>query len=143
MGGTVAACGDNRVGQCNIPALDAGLTYTQFAAGDFHSLLLKSDGTVVTCGDNCDGQCNIPGLDEGLTYTQVAAGNSHSLLLESDGTVATCGYNCVGQCNVPALADGVTFAQNGGSCRGRVIMQACYEGGVIYFLWLSGEKAWE
>ena len=70
----MAVRGDISNGQCDIPMLDEGLTYTQVAAGVLHSLLLRSDGTVVACGSNSKGQCNIPALDEGITYTQVAAG---------------------------------------------------------------------
>ena len=31
----------------------------QVSAGDYHSVLLRSDGMVVTCGDNSFGQCDI------------------------------------------------------------------------------------
>ncbi|HMX29772.1 MAG TPA: RCC1 domain-containing protein, partial [Blastocatellia bacterium] len=55
------------------------------AAGDFHSLALKSDGTVVAWGNNVSGQTTIPG---GLSnVTAIAAGDFHSLALKSDGTV--------------------------------------------------------
>merc|ERR1712232_187743 len=109
--GTVVACGDNTYGQCNIPVLDEGLTYSQVAAGRRHSLLLTSDGTVAACGENNQGQCNILVLDEGLTYSQVAASGDYSLLLKSDGTVAACGKNTDGQCNIPVLDEGLTYSQ--------------------------------
>ena len=72
--GTVAGCGCNEFGQCDIPALIAGiLAYTKVAAGRDHSLLLRSDGTAEACGGNQFGQCDIPALDAGLTYTKVVA----------------------------------------------------------------------
>ena len=66
--GTAVACGLNRHGRCDLPALGAGLTYTQAAAGGDHTVLLRSDGTAVACGDNWDGQSDLPALDAGLTY---------------------------------------------------------------------------
>merc|ERR1712079_788733 len=68
--GTAVACGDHYVGRCDIPALEAGLTYTQVAAGAVHTVLLTSKGTAVACGNNVSGQCDIPVLDSGLMYVQ-------------------------------------------------------------------------
>ncbi|CAK0901333.1 unnamed protein product [Prorocentrum cordatum] len=68
--GTAAACGLNFAGQCDVPALPAGLTYTQVAAGGGHTVLLRSDGTAAACGLNGDGQCDLPALPAGLTYTE-------------------------------------------------------------------------
>ena len=78
--GTAVACGENRFEQCNLPALDEGLTYTQVAAGGFHTVLLRSDGTAVACGRNDDEQCSLPALDEGLTYTR---SQTHSIVLQA------------------------------------------------------------
>ena len=67
--GTAVACGYNEWGQCNIPPLDEGMSYshtpsyTEFSAGGIHTVLLRSDGTAVACGDNRHGQCNIPSLE--------------------------------------------------------------------------------
>jgi len=58
--GTAVAVGGNDYGQCNIPALDAAVTYTHAAAGWHHTVLLKSDSTAVAVGHNLYGQCNIP-----------------------------------------------------------------------------------
>ncbi|CAK0817988.1 unnamed protein product [Prorocentrum cordatum] len=66
--GIAAACGWNLAGQCDLPALPAGLTYTQVAAGGCHAVLLRSDGTAAACGDNAHGQCGLPALPAGLTY---------------------------------------------------------------------------
>ncbi|HUG11947.1 MAG TPA: immunoglobulin domain-containing protein, partial [Opitutaceae bacterium] len=64
------------------------------AAGDYHSLFLKTDGTLWTMGDNQFGQ-----LGDGTTtdratpvqvasdVTEVAAGSRHSLFVKTDGTL--------------------------------------------------------
>ena len=52
---TVVACGNNAYEQCNIPALDEGLMYSDVFAGFRHTVLLRSDGTVVACGRNGEG----------------------------------------------------------------------------------------
>ena len=38
-------------GQCSIPPLDEGLSYSQVSAGDGHTVLLRSDGQAVAWGD--------------------------------------------------------------------------------------------
>lgn len=50
--GAAVACGANAVGECDIPDLDEGMSYTQVSAGLTHTALLRSNGTVVACGDN-------------------------------------------------------------------------------------------
>lgn len=85
----------------------SGLTaITAIAAGDNHSLALKTGGFVWVWGLNTNGQ-----LGDGLTAsrtsafqltslsnaTAVAAGNSHSLALKSDGTVWAWGLNTNGR----------------------------------------------
>ena len=72
--GTAVAFGYNDDGQCNIPLLDEGISYTQVSVRFKHTVLLRSDGTAVACGYNDYGQCNIPRLDEGISYTDVSAG---------------------------------------------------------------------
>ena len=42
--GSAVAWGSNRLGQCNIPDLVEGVTYTQVSTGDEHTVLLASDG---------------------------------------------------------------------------------------------------
>ena len=69
------------------------MTYTQVAAGESHTVLLRSNGTAVACGDNEEGQCSIPALDGHMTYTQTIAGYGYTVLLRSDGTVMACGGN--------------------------------------------------
>ena len=107
----MVACGDNDVGQWNIPPLNEGLSYTQISAGSGHTVLLRSDGNVVACGKNNEGQCNILPLDEGVSNTQISAGGGHTVLLRSDGSVAACGSNLYGQCSIPPLDEGVSYTQ--------------------------------
>ena len=109
--GHVVACGQNDVGQCNIPALEEGMSYTQVSAGERHTVLLQSDGRAVACGLNSDLQCNIPMLGEGLSYTQVSAGGAHTVLLRSDGNAVACGNNEHEQCNIPLLNEGMSYTQ--------------------------------
>ena len=109
--GRAVACGKNTDGQCNIPPLDEGVSYTQSSAGRAHTALLRSDGSVVAWGANERGQCNIPPLDAGVSYTQISAGNDHTVLLHSDGSVVACGDNYGGKCNIPPLDAGVSYTQ--------------------------------
>jgi alpha-tubulin suppressor-like RCC1 family protein len=82
--GTVVAWGDEV-----IPYVQVGTRYQAIAAGDLHSLALKSDGTVVAWGDNFDGQSVAPpGVSD---VVAIAAGGVHSLALKSDGTVVAWG----------------------------------------------------
>ena len=104
-----AAIGYNDYGQTTIPALPAGVTYTQVAAGYKHTVLLRSDGTAVAVGLNNYGQTTIPAPPAGVTYTGVAAGDLHTVLLRSDGTAVAIGNNDMGQTTIPALPAGVTY----------------------------------
>ena len=79
------------------------------AAGEYHTVGLKSDGTVMAAGSNDQGR-----LDVG-TWTpmvQVAGRGYHTVGLKSDGTVAAAGYNEYGQTNVGAWNLGPTIRVN-------------------------------
>jgi hypothetical protein len=121
--GTVWAWGQNAYGQLGggtadfnphpIPAQVAGLAgVVAVAAGECHSLAVKSDGTVWAWGYNKYGQLGDGTTTQRTTPVQVlglsgvvavAGGGSHSLAIRSDGTVWAWGYNSYGQ-----LGDGTT-----------------------------------
>jgi len=96
-----------------VPVAIASLSgITALAAGDYHSLALKSDGTVWAWGLNTNGQVGNGTLIEasqpvqvsGLSgITAIATGKSHSLALKSNGTVWAWGLNANGR-----LGDGTT-----------------------------------
>ncbi|PSJ95168.1 regulator [Brevibacillus fortis] len=77
------------------------------AAGQGHSLILKSDGTVWAWGDNSYGQlgdgapavkANVPFKVKGITnVSRIAAGSNHSVALKADGTVWSWGLNSSGE----------------------------------------------
>jgi hypothetical protein len=48
--------------------LEDGTTYIQVAAGDDHTVLLRSDGSAVACGHHGSGRCQIPPLGPGDLY---------------------------------------------------------------------------
>jgi alpha-tubulin suppressor-like RCC1 family protein len=105
--GEVLAWGYNGNGQCAVPS---DLTNAAaFAAGESHSVALRSDGTVTAWGYNGHGQC---AAQADLTNAvAVAAGTYHTVALKSDGTVTAWGYDAYGQVNVPeGLLDVVAIA---------------------------------
>jgi hypothetical protein len=109
----VLAWGNNTYGQCNVPALPAGLTYVEVACGFSHSVARRSDGTVVAFGRNLDGQCNVPALAAGVYYLQIAAGYYHSAARRSDGSMAEWGSNGYGQLNAPTPPAGLKVDEVG------------------------------
>ena len=69
------------------------------AAGDYHSLAVRSDGTVAAWGDDAFGETDVPaGLSNVIA---VAATAGHSLALKSDGTVVAWGRTDFGANNLP------------------------------------------
>jgi hypothetical protein len=98
------------------------------AAGEFHSLALRSDGTVIGWGLNSSGQAiGAASLTDTPTngfvrlagqllsnVVAIAAGSAHSLALKQDGTVVAWGANNVGQRDIPAgLSNVVAIAASG------------------------------
>ena len=69
----------------------------QLAAGEFHTLGLKSDGTVVAVGNNVYGERDVSSWS---SIAQVASFRWHTLSLKPDGTAVAVGDNSYGQCNV-------------------------------------------
>ena len=116
----VTALGLNNAGQLNIPALPAGVTYSEVGAGRLHTVLLRSDGTAVAVGFNFYGQLNIPPLPEGVTYTKVFdsdGGADYTVLLRSDGTAVT-----IGGPAIPAPPDGVRYTRVAASVTHTVLL---------------------
>src|ERR1035438_219429 len=78
---------------------------TAIAAGQYHSLFIKSDSSLWAMGDNeagelGDGTWNSQPVPEKIVATNVvaiAAGQWHSLFLKSDGSLWGMGYNYDGE----------------------------------------------
>jgi alpha-tubulin suppressor-like RCC1 family protein len=97
------ATGTGTLNPTTTPTQVAG-TYTQVAAGYYHSLGLRADGTLYAWGYNSGGQLgdgttnpNATPTQVAGTYTQVAAGQYHSLGLRADGSLYAWGFNGFGQ----------------------------------------------
>lgn len=73
------------------------LPLNSVAAGNYHTVILRSDGTVFACGDNSFGQCDVSGWSD---VVQVFAGARHTVGLKNNGTVVAVGDNSMGQCDV-------------------------------------------
>jgi len=137
--GTVRTWGYNAYGQLgtgdtnysNVPVSVTGLTgtFVAVAAGQNHTVALKSNGTVCAWGDNRYGQLgdgtttqhNAPVVISALSgsgITEIAAGN-HTIAITKDGALWTCGNNSNGQLGnntngtalTPAPIDPLPFAR--------------------------------
>ncbi|HEU5004348.1 MAG TPA: RHS repeat-associated core domain-containing protein, partial [Actinomycetota bacterium] len=99
--------GNNSQTNSSVPVQVQGLTgVTAIAAGDDHSLGLKSDGTMWAWGDNEAGALGnnstanslvpiqVPGMSNVIA---IAGGDTHTVALKSDGTVWAWGKNASGQ----------------------------------------------
>ena len=91
--GSIVGWGSQVVG------VDLSADFVAVAAGDYHSLGLKSDGSIVAWGANGAGQCNVPAPNAG--FVALAAGHYHTLGLKADGSIVAWGGNSDGQCDVP------------------------------------------
>ena len=101
--GMVMAWGLNSYGQTNVPS--TLVNATAVAAGNNHSLALRSDGSVATWGAELSGQTNV--LPTLTNVVAIAAGSQFSLALRQDGTVVGWGYDALGETDVPAQATNV------------------------------------
>jgi len=102
--GSIVGWGYNYIGQATPPP---GNDYVAIAAGDSHSLALKSDGSIEGWGYNYFDQATPP---LGNDYVAIAAGDFHSLALKSDGSIEGWGYNDYGQATPPVGNDYVAIA---------------------------------
>jgi hypothetical protein len=81
---------------------------TAIAAGDYHSVALKTNGSVVAWGWNEFGQTTVP-VEAQSGVTAIAAGGAHTVALKTNGGVVAWGDNSSGQTTVPVAAQsGVT-----------------------------------
>jgi hypothetical protein len=102
--GTVKAVGSNNHGQCNVGSWS---NVVQVAAGDEHTVGVRSDGTVLAVGRSDYGQCNVSSWSN---IMQVTAGFWHTVGLKSDGTLEVVGDNTFGQCDVGSWSNIVQVA---------------------------------
>jgi len=109
-GARVLGWGDNSRGQVTIPE-DLG-DVLEIAAGEAHSLALRTDGTVVAWGNNDDGQCQIPAGLSGVVA--IGAGDRHSLAVTAEGQLVAWGANESGQCTLPVGLANVVAVAGGG-----------------------------
>jgi alpha-tubulin suppressor-like RCC1 family protein len=100
------ACGWNYAGQLgdgtthNRSSFVSIMTGVQgMAAGDYHSLILKTDGSLWACGENGSGQLGDSTFVDRITPVKVCqqtrgidAGGWHSVMVKTDGTIWTCGW---------------------------------------------------
>ena len=83
------------------------------AAGNLHTVLLKSNGSVWTTGNNEYGQLGDKTFVNKNVFTQVMSGlaksvsaaKSQTFVLKQDGTVWAAGYNNYGQLGIGSTAD--------------------------------------
>ncbi len=101
--------GDYRYPPITYPAI-ADTDVQSIAAGNNHTLYVKTDGTLLAVGANTYSQLGNGTVTDQLTPVQIttnvasaAAGWYHSAFLKRDGTLWTCGSNFYGQ-----LGDGTT-----------------------------------
>lgn len=80
------------------------MRYIAAAAGNAHTVLLRSDGLCAVFGSNKQSQCGVPELPGSLYYVSIAAGLYHSVLIRSDGAALAFGSNHMGKCDVPVLS---------------------------------------
>ena len=93
------------------------IEWLQVAAGDAHTIAVRTDSTLWAWGDNTSGQLGdgndgpsagqLAPLQIGTGYRLTAAGASHTIAVKADGTLWAWGSNSRGQ-----LGDGTTTNRN-------------------------------
>lgn len=104
MGYKLIAWGFNSNGQCDVPD---GKTYSEIAAGSYHSVALTSAGEIKAWGLNAYGQCDVP---FGSGYKAISAKGHWNLAIAADGSLAAWGKNDFGQLDVPLGNDYIKIA---------------------------------
>ena len=120
--GSLWTCGSNSFGQLGdttgaaqeygsrqIP-LQVMTGVQSIAAGDYHSLMVKTDGTLWGCGNNSYGQLGLGDLVFSTIQIEpiqlmsdvqsVSAGAYHTMILKKDGTLWACGRNDNGELGI-------------------------------------------
>jgi alpha-tubulin suppressor-like RCC1 family protein len=81
-------------------------TWSKVAAGNVHSLAIKTDGTLWAWGDNGNGQLGLGNttnrsspvqVGAGTTWARVLCGSGHTIAVKTDGTLWAWGNNSNGQ----------------------------------------------
>ena len=92
-----------------------GFTFTQIAAGRYHTCGLRADGTAYCWGDNSRGQLGSGLLDSSDSprlvpgrYTQIAAGALHTCALTNSNNAFCWGANTFGQLGLGNTEDAPT-----------------------------------
>ena len=105
--GSLVAWGSSEYGECNVPALPAGL-FLRRGRGEATGTWwrYRSDGSAVAWGSNAFGKCNVPPpASKAHLCRGSPRGHLTPLAIRSDGAPASPGDPIPsGQCNVPAPA---------------------------------------
>ena len=119
MGYNIAGqLGDGTTNNANHPEMIVASNVTAIAAGEYHSLFLKSDGSLWAMGDDAYGQLgdgtfatnspygtNRPERIVANNVKVVGAGYLHSLFVKNDGSLWGMGLNAYGE-----LGDGISYS---------------------------------
>lgn len=95
--GGVMMTGKNDEGQLNLKNWGS---LTAIAAGDLHTVGLRSDGTVMAAGQTSLNQCDVAGWTD---VVAIAAGDYHTVGLCRNGALLATGWDSYGQCRVDQL----------------------------------------
>ena len=129
--GTVVAVGNNSNGQCNVYG-DDWKNIVAIAAGDTHTVGLKSDGTIIIAGSKSMTDTVSKWNDiEGLKFVSIAAGMETTLALTQDGTVYGTGYH---------KNDQLAFCNNGMPNPSSGMYESEWDNVLIHEEWQSKSK---